>query len=205
MCCWTRARNHYPGPHQMEATVNGANTVEARRGAAKRSNLIHGLATGACVLALLSAFTVARAVDGCVVLLCLAAPSWSAIPQCVPPIRELFRDLARGRVFPTCGMSGSGNSAAHQWANAPTYCPPQYTRVFDGEIGPIYSCDYSGAVSVNVDGTPWTRTWWTMGGTVTEYTPAAKAQLGTWDTKFDDDYATWLASLPPPPPPCDSC
>ncbi|RZA15171.1 MAG: hypothetical protein EOP02_25220, partial [Proteobacteria bacterium] len=35
--------------------------------------------------------------DGCVVLLCLAAPSWRAIPQCVPPIRQLFRDLARGR------------------------------------------------------------------------------------------------------------
>lgn len=160
----------------------------------------------ASTAALIGVSQPASAVDGCLVLLCLAAPSWGAIPQCVPPIRELFRDLARGRGFPTCGMSGPGNSASHQWANAPTYCPPQYTRVYEGEMGPIYSCDYSGAVSVNIDGALWTRTWWSMGGpTVTEYTPAAKAQLGTWDTKFDDDYAIWLESLPPPPPPCDSC
>ena len=40
--------------------------------------------------------------------------------------------------------------------------------------------------------------------TVTEFTPAAKAQLGTWDTKFDDDYAAWFAALPPPAPVADS-
>jgi hypothetical protein len=39
---------------------------------------------------------------------------------------------------------------------------------------------------------------------VTEFTPAAKAQLGTWDTKFDDDYAAWFAALPPPAPVADS-
>ena len=77
----------------------------------------------ASALALIGISQPAAAVDGCTVLLCLAAPSWGAIPQCVPPIRELFRDLARGRVFPTCGMSGPGNSAAHQWANPPTYWP----------------------------------------------------------------------------------
>ena len=45
-----------------------------------------------------------------------------------------------------------------------------------------------------------------MGGeTVTEFTPAAKTQLGTWDSKFDDDYAIWLASLPPPAPTCSTC
>ena len=30
--------------------------------------------------------TPARAVDGCKVLLCLAAPSWRSIPECVPTI-----------------------------------------------------------------------------------------------------------------------
>ena len=35
------------------------------------------------------------------------------------------------------------------------------------------------------------------GDTVTEFTPAAKARFGTWDTRFDDDYALWLASQPP--------
>lgn len=141
----------------------------------------------------------AHAVDGCLVLLCLAAPSWRSIPQCVPPVKQLFRDLARGKPFPTCNMSGAGNTASHVWSNAPAFCPPQYTRVIDGESGPIYQCDYSGAISVSIDGAPFSRTWWSFGGdSVTEFTPAAKAQLGTWDTRFDDDYAKWLAALPPP-------
>lgn len=143
----------------------------------------------------------AHAVDGCQVLLCLAAPNWRAIPQCVPPVRQLFHDLARGRPFPTCSMSGAGNSANHAWSSAPTFCPPQYTRVIDGESGPIYQCDYSGAISVSIDGAPFSRTWWSFGGdSVTEFTPAAKARLGTWDTRFDDDYARWLAALPPSVP-----
>lgn len=147
----------------------------------------------------------AHAVDGCLVLLCFAAPSWRSIPQCVPPIRQVLRDLARGKPFPTCGMAGAGNSASHAWASAPGYCPPQYTRVFDGESGPIYSCDYSGAVSVSINGAPFARTWWNMGGdSVTEFSPAAKAQLGTWDTRFDDDYAAWFAALPPPAPVAES-
>ena len=150
--------------------------------------------------------TPVHAVDGCKVLLCLAAPSWRSIPECVPTINQLHRDLARGKPFPTCSMAGAGNSANNTWASAPSNCPPQYTRVFEGESGPIYSCDYSGAVTVNINGAPFTRTWWSMGGeTVTEFTPAAKTQLGTWDSKFDDDYAIWLASLPPPVPPCSTC
>lgn len=143
----------------------------------------------------------ARAVDGCLVLLCFAAPSWRSIPQCVPPIRQVFRDLARGRAFPTCGMSGAGNSAHHAWARAPGNCPPQYTRVHETESGYIYTCDYLGAVSVSINGHPFARTWWNMGGdTVTDFSPDAKAQLGSWDTRFDDDHAAWQAALPPVPP-----
>ena len=146
--------------------------------------------------------TAAQTVDGCLVLLCFAAPSWRAIPQCVPPIRQVLRDLARGRPFPTCAMAGAGNSANHAWASAPAYCPPQYTRVFDGESGPIHSCDFTGAVSVSINGAPFARTWWSMAGdTVTDFSPGAKTQLGSWDTRFEDDYALWFASLPPPPPP----
>lgn len=159
-------------------------------------------AISALLLALAAlAPTPAHAVDGCKVLLCLAAPSWRSIPECVPTINQLHRDLARGKPFPVCSMAGGGNSANNTWASAPSYCPPQYTRVFDGESGPIYSCDYAGAVTVTINGAPFTRTWWSMGGeTVTEFTPAAKAQLGTWDTRFDDDYAAWFAALPPPAP-----
>ncbi len=143
----------------------------------------------------------ARAVDGCTVLLCLAAPNWHAIPQCVPPIRQLFHDLARGRSFPTCSMRGSGNSASNTWAQAPTLCPPQYTHLVDVERGPIYRCDYTGAVSVSINGAPFARTWWnTDGNAVTEFSPVAKTQLGTWNTQFDTDYAAWLATQTAPLP-----
>ena len=159
-----------------------------------------------CAGTIASAPAQAQAVDGCKVLLCLAAPNWRQVQECVPTIHQLHRRLARGRSFPSCAMAGAGNSANNTWANAPTYCPPQYTRVYVVEGASIYACDYSGNVTVTVNGTPFTHTWWSMeGDTVTEFTPAAKAQLGTWDTKFDDDYALWLASLPPPAPPCESC
>ncbi len=40
---------------------------------------------------------------GCRVLLCLANPAGpTAVAQCVPPITQLWRDLARLRPFPTC-------------------------------------------------------------------------------------------------------
>ena len=177
----------------------------AKRGSASkaivsRSTVMH--AAGLWLAALIALVpTPARAVDGCLVLLCLAAPSWRAIPQCVPPVKQLFRDLARGKPFPTCSMSGAGNNANHAWSSAPAFCPPQYTRIIDGESAPIYQCDYSGAISVSINGAPFSRTWWNFGGeSVTDFSPAARTQLGTWDTRFDDDYAKWLASLPPPTP-----
>jgi hypothetical protein len=150
------------------------------------------------------------ALDGCLVLLCLAAPSWRAIPQCVPPIRQLLRDLALGRAFPTCGMSGTGNTASHRWSAAPAFCPPQYVTVIEGESAPTYLCQYDGAVSVEIDGALWARTWWSIrGDTVTEFTDVAKATLGSWDSRFEDDYDTWLAAQPPappePPPDCQGC
>ncbi len=148
----------------------------------------------------------ARAADGCLVLLCLAAPSWHSIAQCVDPVRQVLRDLARGRPFPSCSMSGRGNSASNQWASAPAFCPPQYTSSTELESGTVYICAYAGAVEVNVDGALWSRVWWSPSGdSVTEFTPAAKARLGTWDTRFDDDYSAWLAAQAPPAPSCPTC
>ena len=186
--------------------MNNFHTLDRTAVAAKRS-FVTRFAALCGLLAALAGFTApAHAIDGCKVLLCFAAPSWRAIPECVPTINQVLYDLAHGRPFPTCAMSGPANSASHQWSSAPDYCPPQYTRVFEGASGPVYSCDYSGAVAVNIDGVPWARTWWSFAGdTVTEFSPAAKTQLGTWDSKFDDDYTAWLASLPPPAPPCPAC
>ncbi|HEY9105099.1 MAG TPA: hypothetical protein VIN58_00360 [Roseateles sp.] len=143
-----------------------------------------------------------QAVDGCTVLLCLAAPSWRSIEQCVPPVRQLLRDLARGKPFPTCNMAGAGNTATHAWSAAPDFCPPQYTRTYEGPNGPVFTCDYAGAISVSVDGMPFARTWWSMDGdSVTEFSPAAKSQLGSWDRRFDDEFAAWLAMRPALSPP----
>ncbi len=48
--------------------------------------------------------------DGCTVLLCLAG-NWRQIGQCVPPVQQALRDLARGRAWPTCDMGGSPYSS----------------------------------------------------------------------------------------------
>lgn len=175
-----------------------------------RSSLIRRIASSAptsrvmpallALVALSAVCPAAEAVDGCTVLLCLAAPKWSAIPPCVAPVRALFHDLARGRSFPKCKMGsdgGRGTDASNTWAVAPTLCPPQYTHALDIECGPVYRCDYVGAVSVVIDGALFARTWWRpKGDSVTEFTPAAKAQLGAWDPQFDLDYARWLATRP---------
>lgn len=154
--------------------------------------------------ALASAPLPAHALDGCLVLLCLAAPSWGAIPQCVPPIRQLFRDLALGRAFPVCGMSGPANTAQHQWSSAPGFCPPQYVYLIPNEVTTTYGCEFAGAVSVVIDDAPWSRTWWSFGGrTVTDFLPAAKAMLGQWDTTFDEDYDAWVRAQPAPLTPAD--
>ena len=146
----------------------------------------------------------AHAVDGCQVLLCLAAPNWHHISQCVPPVQQVMRDLALGKPLPVCDMSGPGNGATEQPANAPTHCPPQYTLVTQTENGPIYDCRYVGSINVRVNGDLWSRTWWDFGGgSVTEFSPTAKTQLGNWDTRFDDDYAAWLAAQPLAPTPCN--
>jgi len=179
--------------------MNNIATLDPAADAAKGSYGTRWLAWAIPLMFVLGGIaTPARAVDGCLVMLCFAAPSWRAIPGCVPPIRRVLRDLALGRPFPTCAMAGAGNSARNDWASAPGYCPPQYTHVDYSDSGPIEYCDYTGAVSVSVNGTLFARTWWNVdGGSVTEFTHAAKTQLGRWDTQFDTDYANWLSATPP--------
>lgn len=184
--------------HSSQADTLFGRSTEAAGQPRSLATMLTSAATGLLLTLALLAPTAARAVDGCLVLLCFAAPSWKSIPQCVPPIRQVLRDLARGKGFPSCDMAGAGNSANHAWARAPGNCPLQYTRVHESESSLIYTCDYVGAVAVSIDGKPFSRTWWNMGGdTVTDFSPAAKAQLGSWDNQFDDDHAAWQAALPP--------
>jgi len=143
------------------------------------------------------AATPAIASDACKVLLCLAAPSWRDIPECVPPVRRVLRDLALGKPFPVCDMSSAGNGASHDWAAAPGFCPPQYTFTLELESGTRPECLYDGAITVRVDGQRFTRTWWSKSGdAVTDFSPVAKSRLGSWDPRFDREYASWLDAPP---------
>ncbi|WP_226493126.1 hypothetical protein [Hydrogenophaga taeniospiralis] len=52
-------------------------------------------------------------------------------------------------------------------------------------------------MTVTIDGKQFTRSRWDMGGdTVTDFSPAVKSQLGTWDTRYDDEQEEWLRSRP---------
>jgi hypothetical protein len=188
-----------------QSTPGASHQTLRRAGACNRQISMGGAAAAALALAAGLSPVSAAAADGCLVLLCFAAPNWRSIGQCVPPIQSVLRDLARGRPFPSCSMSGSSGSAVNRWSAVPDFCPPQYTLAFEGPSGTIHRCQYDAAVSVTIQGAIWTRTWWNVSGdSVTEYLPAAKASLGTWDTRFDDDYSAWLAARPPVPS-CATC
>ena len=178
----------------MKATTD---KVSPQKPAARRQAL-HAALSVVVASPLMALQLPARAVDGCLALLCFAAPSWSSIQHCVPPVQQVLSDLARGKPFPTCNMAGAGNSANHAWSSVPANCPPQYIGFVDSDSGSVATwCAYDGAITVTINATPWLTTWWSMSnGTVTEYSAAAKAQFGTWDTKFEDDYAVWAASHP---------
>jgi hypothetical protein len=52
---------------------------------------------------------------GCKVLLCAAVstPSWSGIPYCVPPMTQLFKQLAMGKPWPVCS-EGKASGLGHE-------------------------------------------------------------------------------------------
>lgn len=162
------------------------------------------LASALIASAMVMAAPAAHAADGCKVLLCLAG-NWSAIGECVPPVREVLRDLARGRPFPTCAMAGAGNSASLSWASEAT-CPPMYSN-YNADSGRWESCTYAGSFNVRVEDADWSTVFWSWGGdTSTWYTPKAKSKLGSFiDPKYDADQAAWEAAHPPPPPCTGDC
>lgn len=74
----------------------------------------------ACVAIICSATSTFVYADdyGCKVLLCLANPNGpKAVAECVPPINQLYRELRRGKPFPSCDMaSGSSSGGGSAWA-----------------------------------------------------------------------------------------
>jgi len=106
----------------------------------------------------------------CEVVLCLANPQGAtAVTECVPPIKKLWRELAKGHVFPTCNMNtggASGNSASHNWASG-SNCPAQY-RYWGGVDGNELMCEFNGVVTVKVASQLHTRVWWNKNESITE-------------------------------------
>ena len=156
----------------------------------------------------------ARAVDGCVVLLCLAG-NWSAIAQCVPPVEQLFADLALGQPFPSCAFASApslpassapalaaampaieagGSTAAVLEGITQQNCPVQYAIELDGQF---VSCSgYFGLIRVTVNGVPWSQTLWSPGGaSVTCYSSTAETSLGISNTACDQALAAYNARL----------
>lgn len=168
-----------------------------KRGLHLKLGLGLGLGLSLTLAASLGLTSRAHAVDGCKVLLCMAG-NWRQIAPCEPTVRQALRDVARGRGWPQCGMSGNSDTASQYVA--PVNCPEQYRtehRDHNDRIG--YSCPYSGVVLVAVDGQPWSRTWWSMAGdTVVEWLPAARLALAgrpdVMDSRFTDDHAAWVIS-----------
>lgn len=158
---------------------------------------IGSLAAG---IALSAAGSHVQAADGCTVLLCLAGP-WTQIEQCVPPVNETFRDLALGKPFPACEMSGEGNSAGNTWTDQMN-CPEMYS-VYHPPSGDWLRCTYRGLISVTINGQPWSDMFWdSRGRSSTRYTDYTRQQLGDeyLDPTYDQDLAAWEAMHPDPPP-----
>lgn len=85
--------------------------------AASGSVLRRAVAALAGGLGLAAAPGVGASEYGCTVLLCLSNPDGpKAVAECVAPINRLFRDLARGRPFPSCELASGPNGRS--WAQA---------------------------------------------------------------------------------------
>ena len=110
---------------------------------AKRLLGIRGaaVAVGASTMSLALTSPEASASElGCKVLLCLAGP-WTSISECVPPVHQVLRDVAKGKPFPSCDEAGNGTSAKVARSAA---CPEQYlVAQSQGDAGVGWSCAYS--------------------------------------------------------------
>ena len=99
----------------------------------------------------------ARASDyGCKVLLCLANPAGpTAVSQCVPPITQLWRDLASFHPFPTCDEASTpdGRAWAEQGTSYYDVCPSGTTALASGALAAqgTYQGSYSTGIGSGDD------------------------------------------------------
>jgi hypothetical protein len=96
---------------------------------------------------------------GCEVLLCLANPAGpTAVAPCVPPIRRLWRELARGRPFPTCPMASGpgGRSFARPASRYYDPCPDGTAELPAGQLAELAAPMAAAPVPVSRSGSPTT-------------------------------------------------
>jgi hypothetical protein len=89
---------------------------------------------------------------GCTVLLCLSNPAGPmAVADCVSPIKKLYRDLLRGRAFPTCDLiGGQAGTYATPATSAYEPCPAGTQPAMQGEVVAegVLSADDGGTLMV---------------------------------------------------------
>ena len=80
----------------------------------------------------------AQAADGCKFLLCMGAPNPMGIAECAPTVKEVLRDLSKGRGLPTCKLESgldsktSGSYVTYARASYTPRCPKGYAQGSDG-------------------------------------------------------------------------
>lgn len=82
----------------------------------------------------------AQAADGCKFALCMGAVNPMGIAECAPTVREVMRDLSRGKGLPTCKLSNGADSKTegfwvdYRRANPVPDCPEGYTQGRDNVV-----------------------------------------------------------------------
>ncbi len=125
---------------------------------------------------------------GCEVLLCLANPNGpTAVAQCVPPIQRLWRELARGRTFPSCAMASGPNGRSYAQLANRRYdpCPAGTGDLAPGQFAELNAPMRSATA-------PTTRS-----GTVTTYTAASPGLIYAGIGDGDGPGRTGIDGAPP--------
>lgn len=85
------------------------------------SNLIKSAVLGSVFIL---PITVAQAADGCKFMLCMGAVNPMGIAECAPTVKEVVRDLAKGKSLPTCNLVSGADSKTT--GNYVDYSPAYY-------------------------------------------------------------------------------
>ena len=84
--------------------------------------------------------TQANAADGCKFMLCMGAPNPMGIAECASTVKEVLRDLKKGKGFPKCKLANgldsnsSGSYVTPNRASITPHCPEGTTQGQDGVI-----------------------------------------------------------------------